>query len=205
MTGIERRAFEEARSLEHSWTGAEHVLLAILTELPWLEIDRNRLAQSLAVLTLNGSKPQFDGSTHSNPRYHQVCGWAYGWAAAHGEGRPAAEDWLLAVLYVGDGMPESLLAQQGVSSGALVAMLREHGVVTPPFGPPEPERPWRGRRIVEVDRRDWPKVEKLLAERHPPGSHWRWGTNRVEANPDRYYVIAEDGIDLEGIVAEALA
>jgi hypothetical protein len=42
----------------------------------------------------------------------------------------------------------------------------------------------------------------LLAERHAPGSEWRWGFNWLPGEPRRARVDSEDGIDLDGILAQ---
>jgi hypothetical protein len=42
----------------------------------------------------------------------------------------------------------------------------------------------------------------ILIQRHPPGSEWRWGFNWLPGEPRQARVDSEDGIDLEGILAE---
>lgn len=136
MTGVESRAFGEAQRLEQSWTGAEHLLLALLPELPWLDLDAAAVRERLLAMNVKSERP-FDGSTTSTSRYAQICGWAYAWAAAQGVKTPAPEHWLLGILYVGDGIPASLLREAGFAPKALVGKLRERGVATPAFDPPE--------------------------------------------------------------------
>jgi len=54
-----------------------------------------------------------------------------------------------------------------------------------------------------VARSEWQAVVDLLCERHPPGSEWRWGFNSRRDRPGRVQFVAEDGIRLDAIVAEA--
>jgi hypothetical protein len=48
-------------------------------------------------------------------------------------------------------------------------------------------------------------VADLLSEKHPPGSEWRWGFNSRKDRPGKIQFAAEDGIDLDAIVAEVRA
>jgi len=45
-------------------------------------------------------------------------------------------------------------------------------------------------------------VVRRLSQEHPPGSGRLWGVNHYK---DMGVVIAEEGIDIEGLVAEVLA
>jgi len=43
----------------------------------------------------------------------------------------------------------------------------------------------------------------LLIQQHPPGSQWRWGFNWLPGMPRRARVDAEEGIDLDALLAQA--
>jgi hypothetical protein len=73
-----------------------------------------------------------------------------------------------------------------------------------PAGPlPELERKLNFTQYVEFSRSKTSEVLQLLAERHPPGSGSTFGFNHKD--DEIAWVRAEDGIDLQGIVDEALA
>jgi hypothetical protein len=133
-----------------------------------------------------------------------VSGWAKGFAAASARERPTPEDWLLSIVYCGDGGVASALDNFGVSAAIVVDAIRRRGLKTPDFEPEE-HRPWRGPRTTEVARSEWQAVVDLLNEKHPPGSAWRWGFNSRKDRPGRIQFAAEEGINLEAIVAEARA
>ncbi len=48
-------------------------------------------------------------------------------------------------------------------------------------------------------------VVDVLSDRHPPGSEWQWGFNSRKDRAGKIQFSAEDGIDLDAIVAEARA
>ena len=79
------------------------------------------------------------------------------------------------------------------------------GDIETPVVAPEEYRPWHSFRTTEVARAEWKAVVSLLQERHPPGSQWRWGFNSRKDRPGKIQFSAEDGIDLEAVVAEARA
>jgi ATP-dependent Clp protease ATP-binding subunit ClpA len=205
-----QRAAEEARRLRQNWLGPEHYLLAVLAEpgpaaaaLAELGVTHDRVAAHLARQKEAGGRrrPYVEArGVKTNPAAHDASGWAAGYAAASGRRQPAAEDWLLGVLYAGHG--GAILHQLGISAGAVVDVLRRRGIRTPEFEPPQ-ERPWRGLRTAEVARSEWRAVVDLLGQRHPPGSDWRWGFNSRKDRPGKVQLVAEEGIDLEAIVAEA--
>jgi len=207
-----REAFEEARRQRRNWLGPEHYLLAVLAEpspateaMAELGVTYDRLAPRLAeVRTVNGRRTRYFASRYvtTNPASHQVRGWATGFAAARGRESPSPEDWLLAVVYGDHGTTMSALHEFGVSAADVVDALRRRRVETPDFQPEE-YRPWRGHRTVEVARSEWQAVVDVLGEKHPPGSEWRWGFNSRRDRPGRIQFMAEDGLDLESIVAEA--
>lgn len=208
-----RLAFDEAEGVRQNWVGPEHYLLAVLAgrgpaveAMAALGITHEVLAARLAAMkSVNGRRGYYRKSrwTSPNPAAYRVNGWAHGYAAAAGRPRPTPEDWLLAVVYQEDSMAASVLNELGVSAAAVVQELRRRGAVTPGFEPPE-ARPWRGVREVEVARVNWQAVVDLLSQRHPPGSEWQWGFNSRRDRPGKVQFAAEEGIDLEGIVAEAI-
>ena len=65
-------------------------------------------------------------------------------------------------------------------------------------------QPCRGRRTVYVSKKELQPILDLLSKKHPPGSEWRWGFNRA-GKPRRGRISAEEGIDLDAIVAQARA
>jgi ATP-dependent Clp protease ATP-binding subunit ClpA len=210
---VEDKAAEEARRLRQNWLGPEHYLLALLSEpsgatevMAERGVTYERLAAHLgALIPVNGRRVRRVAPTWitTNPAAHDVRGWARGFAARAGRRRPTAEDWLLAIAYA-DGLGASVLHELGVSAAAIVQALRRRGVETPGFEPEE-HRPWRGAREVEVARSEWQRVADLLSAKHPPGSEWRWGFNSRKDRPGKIQFAAEEGIDLEAIVAEARA
>lgn len=204
----------QARALRQNWLGPEHYLLAVLAE-PSLATDvmvglgatHDAVASRLARLkTVNGRQIRYLESKgiRSNPRAHDVGGWAKGFAGALGRQDPSPEDWLLATLYEGGGIVGSVLDELGVSKAAIVGAMRSRGIKTPDFEPQE-ERPWQGRQEVEVDRSEWQPMADVLSERFPPGHKLRWGFNSRRDRRGKIQFVAEDGIDIEGIVAEVRA
>jgi ATP-dependent Clp protease ATP-binding subunit ClpA len=209
------KAAEEARRLRQNWLGPEHYLLAVLAEpsvatetMAELGVTYDRLAPEFGRMMkfVNGRRVRYieaKGIT-TNPAAHNVSGWAKGFAGASARERPTSEDWLLSIVYCGDSVVASALHNFGVSAAAVVDAIRRRGLKTPDFEPEE-HRPWRGPRTTEVARSEWQAVVDLLNEKHPPGSAWRWGFNSRKDRPGKIQFAAEEGIDLEAIVAEARA
>jgi ATP-dependent Clp protease ATP-binding subunit ClpA len=208
------KAAEEARRLRQNWLGPCHYLLALLAEpstateaLAELGVTHDRLAQAFgAIKTANGRRMPYIKSkwVQTNPAAHDVSGWAKGFAAASGRRKPSPEDWLLGIVYRDHSMVASVLHELGVSGAAIVDALRRRGLKVPEFEPEE-HRPWRGHRTVEVMKSEWQAVEEALSKKHPPGSEWRWGFNSRKDRPRKVQFLAEEGIELDAIVAEALA
>lgn len=206
------KAAKEARQLRQNWLGPEHYLLAVLAEqgvatdaMGALGVTHERVAGQLARMnTFNGRRIRYlesKGIT-TNPRAHDVSGWANGFAAAAGRQKPSREDWLLAALYEGGGIVGTVLHELGTSAAAVVDVMRHRGLRTPDFDPDE-DRPWEGRQEIEVAKAEWQEVVDTLSEKHPPGSKLRWGFNSRRDRPGKIQFVAEDGIDLDAIVAEA--
>ena len=206
-------AFGEAKALDHGWVGPEHFLLAVLAApsvatdvLNGLGVDHERVAGFLRTREHrpNGPPPRYDpdkGLTGPNPAGHKLTGRAEGLAVAWGRGTPSAEDWLVAMVY-DSGSIASLLHALSTTQEAVLAQLRAGRVQVPDVDPPW-YRPWRGRGEAEVSPDELGPLLRLLKERHPPGSEWRWGFNWIVGEPRRAIVIAEEGIDLTGLVDES--
>jgi ATP-dependent Clp protease ATP-binding subunit ClpA len=208
------KAAKEARQMRQNWLAAEHYLLAVLAEpgvatevMADLGVTHEGVAGQLDRMnTFNGRRIRYLESKgiSTNPRAHDVSGWATGFAAAAGRKVPSREDWLLATLYEGGGIVWTVLRELGVSAAAVVDAMRQRGVRTPAFNP-DVDRPWQGHHEVEVARSEWEKVVDVLNERIPPGSNLRWGFNSRRDRPGKIQFVAEDGIDIDAIVAEARA
>ena len=208
------KAAKEAHQMRQNWLGAEHYLLAVLAEpgvatevMADLGVTHEGVAGQLArINTFKGRRIRYLESKgiSTNPRAHDVSGWATGFAAAAGRKVPSREDWLLATLYEGGGIVSTVLRELGVSAAAVVDAMRQRGVRTPDFNP-DVDRPWQGHHEVEVAKSEWEKVVDVLNEKIPQGSSLRWGFNSRRDRPGKIQFVAEDGIDLDAIVAEARA
>jgi hypothetical protein len=206
------KAAKEAVQLRQNWLGPEHFLLAGLAEpsiateaMAKLGVTHEWVAGKLALMsTLNGRKIRYFQSRGitSNPRSHDVSGWANGFAAAAGRPKPTPEDWLLATVYEGGAIVAGVLRELGTSTAAVIELLRRRGIKTPDFLPDE-ERPRLGHREVEVDKSEWQDVVDVLSDRVQPSSRLRWGSNSRRDRPGKIQFAAEDGIDLDAIVLEA--
>ena len=211
---MDGRAAKEAIRLRQNWLGAEHYLLAVLVEpgvatdvMSELGVTHEGVARELARMkTVNGKRIRYVASKGiaTNPRAHDVNGWANGFAAAAGRHEPSSEDFLLATLYEGGGIVWTVLRELGVSAAAVVDVMRRRGIRTPDFNPDE-DPPWRGHHEVEVAKSEWQDVVDILNEKVPPISGLRWGFNSRRDRPGKIQFAAEDGIDLDAIVAEARA
>jgi ATP-dependent Clp protease ATP-binding subunit ClpA len=207
------RAAEQARRLDHGWVGAEHYLLALLAEpsaateaLAELGVTYDRLADRL--------RSQVDDPDWPSPRYDQakglsptpatygLVGRAEGFALAWGRRSPTPEQWLLAMIYEEHGWAVQQLHHLGASQAAILEALRRRGVGVPEVDPPA-YRPWRGHHRMEVEEAELEPLLDLLGQQHPPGSQWRWGFNWLPGEPRRARVDAEEGIDLDEVLAEA--
>jgi ATP-dependent Clp protease ATP-binding subunit ClpA len=208
------KAAKEARQMRQNWLGAEHYLLAVLAEpgvatdvMAELGVTHEGVAGQLDRMnTFNGRRIRYVESKgiSTNPRAHDVSGWAKGFAAAAGRKEPSREDWLLATLYEGGGIVSTVLRELGVSAAGVVDEMRRRGIGTPVFNPDE-DRPWRGHHEVEVAKSEWQDVVDVLIENIPPSSGLRWGFNSRRDRPGKIQFASEDGIDLDAIVAEARA
>ena len=202
----EREAFEQARQLDHGWTGPEHFLLAVLAEpgvasetLTGLGVTYEDLRERLRSRAADPDLPGARKGITLNPAAHRLTGWARGFAAAQGSATPQPEHWLVALVH-SDDRAAMALHPFGVTAQAVADALAERGVPVPAH-PPSAHRPWRGIHHVLVAEDERRPVVRLLLERHPPGSEWRWGFNWV-GEPRQCRISAEVGVDLDAIVAE---
>jgi ATP-dependent Clp protease ATP-binding subunit ClpA len=210
------RSAEVARRLEQSWVGPEHVLLALFDEpsaateaLEELGATRERVEQHTRATSWSDPPRRPDDPSRGqspNPAWYKLTGCAAGLALAAGRRRPDPEHDLLALVYTGHTVAP-LLHGLGSSQQALLEALARRGVGVPAVDPPE-HRPLRGFHRVEVTQAELRPVINVLIERHPPGSEWRWGFNwlpgdPVEGQPQRAWVGAEEGVDLDAALATA--
>jgi len=205
------RAADQARRLDHGWVGLEHHLLALLAEpspateaLAELGVTYDRLAERLRSRTGDPDwpPPSYDGKGLSpSAATYKLEARAEGLALAWGYRVPEPEHVLLAMVYEDYGVT-GLLHHLGASQPAILEALRRRGVRVPEVDPPL-YRPWRGHRRIEVDEAELKRVIDLLIQQHPPGSRWRWGFNWLPGMPRRARVDAEEGIDLDALLAQA--
>jgi hypothetical protein len=202
----ERGAAEQSRLLDHGWTGPEHFLLAVLAEpgiasetLAGLGVSYEQVRERLRSRGASPDLPRASSGTTLNPAAQRLAGWAHGFAAAQGLRSPTPEHWLVALLYA-DERAAMALHPFGVTGQAVADALAARGVPVPKY-PPAAHMPWRGVHHVLVEEEERRPIVRLLLERHPPGSEWRWGFNIV-GEPRRCRISAEEGVDLDAIVAE---
>jgi ATP-dependent Clp protease ATP-binding subunit ClpA len=213
------RAGDVAQRLDQGWIGTEHVLLALFDEpspateaLEELGVTRARGEEAARAMgDIEPRPPRYDPAKglSPNPAWYGLTGCAKGLALAAGRRRPGPEHFLLATVYGEHGVAE-LLHEVGANEQALLEALARRGVQVPAVDPPV-YRPWRGDHRIDVTEAELKGVLKVLGERHPPGSEWRWGFNWYPAGPEdeggprRAWVDGEEGIDLEAVLAEARA
>jgi ATP-dependent Clp protease ATP-binding subunit ClpA len=124
------RAADEARRLEHSWIGPEHVLLALFAEpspatgaLEELGVTRDLVEEAARGRSDPPPPPYEPGQNLSpNPAWYKLTGCAKGLALAAGRRRPDPEHLLLAMVY-GEDAVAPLLRRVGASEQALLEAL----------------------------------------------------------------------------------
>lgn len=199
---------DEATRLGQHWMGPEHTLLGILRGDPE-DVARRALEQTgVDAALVEGWITRMDtaggeetSGVKPNPRWYTIEGRAEGMAAALGATEAGTVHFVLALLW--DQRRWSLTEAPGVSREAIVSALAQLGVTLPAGPMPELERERDFTLYVEFPRAMTSEVLQLLAERHPPGSGPTFGFNNKD--DETAWVRAEDGIDLQGIVAEAIA
>jgi hypothetical protein len=199
---------DEAARLGQHWMGPEHTLLGILRGDPE-DVARRALERAgVDAAMVEGWITRMDtgggeetSGVKPNPRWYTIEGRAEGMAAALGATEAGTVHFLLALLW--DQRRWSLTEAPGVSREAIVSALVELGVTLPAGPMPGLERKLDFTQYVEFPRFRTSEVLDLLAERHPPGSGPTYGFNYKD--DETAWVRAEDGIDLQGIVDEAMA
>ena len=202
---------EEASRLGQHWMGPEHTLLGILRGEPD-DVARRALEQAgVDADMLEGWITRMDTNTEEeteksgvtpNPRWQTIHGRAEGIAAGLGAEKTGTVHFLLATLW--DDRRWWLTETPGLTREAIVAALAELGAPLPAASLPELERKLNMTQYVEFPRRATDQVLKLLVERHPPSPDGP-GISFNYKDDETAWVRAEDGIDLQGAVDEALA
>jgi len=202
---------DEAIRLGQHWMGPEHTLLGILRgdpddtarrALEQAGVDAAMVEGWIARMDTNKEKDPEKSGVKPNPRWQTIEGRAEGIAVALGAEKAETVHFLLATLW--DNRRWSLTETPGVTREAIVAALAEMGATLPAAPLPELERKLDMTQYVEFPRSATDRVLKLLVERHPPGPHGpSFGFNYKD--DETAWVRAEDGIDVQGIVDEALA
>lgn len=199
---------DEATRLGQHWMGPEHTLLGILRGDPE-DVARRALEQAgVDAAMVEGWLTRADtrdtderSGVSPNPWYYRVEGRAEGMAAALGAAEPGTVHFVLALLW--EKQRWQLTEVSGVSREAIAAALAGLGATMPASPLPELDRRLNLTQYVEFPRRKSSGVLQLLAQRHPPGSGPTYGFNYKDE--ETAWVRAEDGIDLQSIVDEAIA
>lgn len=199
---------DEATRLGQHWMGPEHTLLGILRGDPE-DVARRALEQAGVdaamveswITRMDTGGGEETSGVKPNPRWYTIEGRAEGMAAALGATEAGTVHFLLAVLW--DQRRWSLTEAPGVSREAIISALAELGATLPAGPMPELEGKRDFTQYVEFPRARTSEVLQRLAERHPPGSGPTFGFNYKD--DETAWVRAEDGIDLQGIVDEAVA
>lgn len=204
---LESAAIGQAKRLGHGWVGWQHMLLALLSGALG---DPAREALDACGATLEVVESHFVSShprstpvgqaIRPNAHFCTLRGRAEGLALAAGVGDVRPVDVLVSLLW--DDMMGTLdvLSDLGITRSSVRDALVARGVNVPLAPLREPvTRPLSER--VDVPMSEVDAVIQLLAARHPPGTEV-WGFNH---DGERAWFLAEERIDLQGIVNEALA
>jgi ATP-dependent Clp protease ATP-binding subunit ClpA len=203
------RAAAEADALNHDYLGAEHLLLALAESgeasiaarsLHLLGFDVGTARSDLAAIARlpPQRKPALppEGVFYT-PALHRLGGRAEGLKLAQGAAEVTPEHLLLAMIWQGHGLCLSLLHNQGVSTRDVHQRLRDLGVEVTSEEPPEyvPTK-WGERIAVGLD--DIRAVVRALTKALPVGT---FGFNY---EGDHAYVVASEGVDIQGRVDEVV-
>lgn len=204
-----------AARLGHSWVGAEHLLLSLMSGQP--DDDAARLLgtlgasleateQAISGMLTTSCPPAKSGGPRAiapNPAWYEVVARAEGFAAFRHVGNPTSLDLLLAFVWdpMAGGMAKRALREQGVTREAIFAALAGTGSPMPIAPLPPEDPPWRNPRRVELPKEKLNDVVRRLRREYPPGRAPRWGVNSHE---QLGWVVAEEGVEVERIVAEVL-
>ena len=141
---------------------------------------------------------------HAQPRWQTIYGRAEGIAVGLGAEKAGTVHFLLATLW--DDRRWWLTETPGVAREAIVAALAELGGATAArrAACPKLQRKVNLTQYVEFPRNATDQVLKLLVQRHPPSPDGPSISFNYK-DDESAWVRAEDGIDLQVIVDEALA
>lgn len=202
-------AEREAVAMGYPFIGVEHVVLALLSDLPddlAGQVLRNSglhhdsVAAKVVKSWTNGlpSSPPRAGvvSAQASPRCRELLGRAEGLAG--GPGQVRSHHGLIAFLWCRDGLAVLELESWGATEAAVVQALAEVGVPLPTVPRPAPDRtPWGEPVFVPLDR--YRDVVRALKKDLDAGT---WGCN---SHDGRAWVHAHAHIDLQAIVDRVLA
>ena len=199
---------DEATRLGQHWMGPEHTLLGILrgerNDLARRALERAgvdaEMVEGWIVRMDTGTGDESPG-VKPNPRWYTIQGRAEGIAAALGADEVGTVHFLLALLW--DPRRWFLTDEPGLSREAVVSGLIELGVRLPSAPLPDLDRKLALTEYVEFPRHAAADVIDLLTRRHPPAAGPKFVFNYKD--DDSGWIRAEDGIDLQGIVDEALS
>lgn len=147
--GTSRAASDEAVALGHHWFGEEHFLLAFLASDPAgdqqqalaaLGLTHDTAVSALAARLERDGPPlpkQYEGVL-SSASYHSVLGRAEGIALGLGDGAPAGQHYLPAVLWDAGGIVAALLADLGIPRVSALDAVGDLGVQLAPNSVPNP-------------------------------------------------------------------
>ena len=203
---IHRLVFSIAERLGRNVAGDDLFLVAIL-ELPpgspakaALEAEGVDAAKALQEVRTTGDldSDSFEGLVFP-PAFNAVLGRAQAFAATLGDGTITPEHVLLALLWDPSNLASQLVWRLGVPRERVVARLAALGVSVP-------TTPMPSQREIEVGERVWfdrehvSDVVHFIGTRIAPGTDWGFNYEG-----DRAWAMAEAHVDLEALVAEALA
>jgi hypothetical protein len=198
---------DEATRLGHHWMGPEHTLLGILRgdvdDLARRALERAGVeAEMVEGWIGRKSTKEVDDrqGVTPNPYWYSVHGRAEGISIGLGADDTNSVHFLLALLW--DRRRSDLTETPGVNREAIIDALSDLGAALPPGPLPELDRKLNFTQYVEFPRAIASSVVEALAKRHPPGTGPTFGFNYID--DDVAWVRAEDGIDLQSIVDEAL-
>jgi len=198
-------AMQRAKELGRTDAGDDLFLLAIL-DLPGDAVARKVLQAEGATADLvvrsvrrsDGAAPDAN-SIRFPPAYNETLGRAQGFAATLGDGTITPEHVLLSLIWDPTNGASQVLWHLGVHRERLIDRLRDLGVLVPAADPPEQREIETGDRVW-FRREDTDRVLRYLSDRLPDDA-W-WGFNY---EGDRAWVRSETRIDVESLVAEAIA
>jgi hypothetical protein len=203
---IHRLVFSIAERLGRNVAGDDLFLVAIL-ELPpgspakaALEVEGVDAGKALEEVRTTGDldSDSFEGLVFP-PAFNAVLGRAQAFAATLGDGTITPEHVLLALLWDPSNLASQLVWRLGVPRERVVASLASMSVTVPTTPIPAQHEIEVGERVW-FDRSRVRDVIGLLGRRIDPGTHWSFNYEG-----ERAWAVAEDHVDLEALVAEALA